>query len=249
MAGSDRLRIATPSSSPSARPARRAARRISRSPSGAPDSATRIRSRPASGSVPGPSAPSGARRSRSNSQVRVSSRRAASTGASNRRAVAVSRASAATMLPWARRRRRAAGDMSTISIWSAPASTVSGTRSGLTVPVSWATVSTSDSTEPMSTVATTSIPAASSSSASSQLRRSPGRAAAPRSSRSTTSGRRATMAAAVGATVSRPIRRSAVRGRPLASAWATTTSVPRWRRRWPSSSIATVLPTPGKAPR
>jgi len=48
---------------------------------------------------------------------------------------------------------------------------------------------------------------------------------------------------------SRPSSSWAVCGRPCVSTRPTTTSVPRSRRRWASSSIATVLPTPGAAPR
>ena len=50
-------------------------------------------------------------------------------------------------------------------------------------------------------------------------------------------------------TISRPSSSFSVSGRPCASTNPTTRSVPRFVRRWPSSSIRYVLPTPGAMPR
>ncbi|CAM5462554.1 hypothetical protein STANM309S_05976 [Streptomyces tanashiensis] len=157
------------------------------------------------------------------------------------------------MLPCAILRRRACGDMSTSSIWSARRTTSSGTVSRCRTPVMASTTSPRDSRCWMLTVETTSIPAARSSATSCHRLgfREPGTFVWASSSTRATAGRRArTASMSISVKVvprysrvrrgicSRPCSMTSVRGRPWCSTNATTQSVPRSTRRWPSESIA-----------
>jgi hypothetical protein len=140
----------------------------------------------------------------------------------------------------------------------------SGTVSRCGTPVIFCTTSLIDSKCWMLTAEITSMPASSNSSMSCQRfsLRLPGTLVWASSSTSATSGRRArTASTSISVkvapryssvrrrTTSRPSTIASVCGRPCGSTNPTTTSVPRSCRRWPSPSIAYVLPTPGAAPR
>ena len=117
----------------------------------------------------------------------------------------------------------------------------------------------------MLTVLTTAMPASNSSRTSCHRfswRPEPGTLVWASSSTSTTSGRRASTASVsisskaaprysttLRGTTGRSRISSAVCGRPWVSTKPMTTSVPRWWRRQPSSSMAQVLPTPAAEPR
>ena len=158
------------------------------------------------------------------------------------------------------------GDMSTSSIWSARRTTSSGTVSRWTMPVIDSTTSLSDSRCWMLTVEMTSMPASSSSSMSCQRFswRDAGLALVCASS-STSADRGAAREDGVevhllelGAAVGHAAPGDAPRDRRSSPRCARGRGSRRDRRRrrcrgssrrWPSSSMATVLPTPGAAPR